>query len=248
MKRNTIVSILATALVALVGATAAVAGGTHGKTLYRFVGQLQSTPSSPSLTVAVQSGNGPALRALLGQSQVQTFSTGERTEFLKWSQGIPAVVSIGDLAKDDYVVINIRADRGATLADLEATAPGIVGDHGPTLNPPNKPLYLFRGTLVSTADGKVTVDVKGGDRRALRLLIGQPAQQTFTTGSETVFLHWQGRVPTVTSATGLKVGDRVIVRIRAAQGTSLADIEATPARRVAEHEPAAQEAAQNAQA
>ena len=90
--------------------------------------------------------------------------------------------------------------------------------------------------------------MKGGDRRALRLLIGQSAQQTFTTGGETVFLHWQGRVPTVTSAAGLKLGDRVIVRIRAAQGSSLADVETTPARRVAEHEPAAQEAAQNAQA
>ena len=120
--------------------------------------------------------------------------------------------------------------RGASLGELEATAPRIVGDHGPVLHLPNKPLYLFRGRLVATADGRVTVDVRGGNHRALRLLIGQSAQQTFTTGAGTVFLHWQGRVPTVTAAANLKLGDRVIVRIRAAGGSTLADVEATPAR------------------
>ena len=247
MKRNGIVVGVAAALVALVAATAAVAAGPNGKVLYRFVGQLQSASSGSSLTVAVQGGNRQALGAMLGQSQVQTFTTGEKTVFLKWSNGVPTVVEIGDLAQGDHVAINIRAPRGATLAELLATAPGIVGDHGTTWNTPSKPLYLFRGTLVSTADDKVTVDVKGGNRHALRLLIGQPARQTFTTGGETVFLHWQGRIPTVTSAANLEVGARVIVRIRADKGSTLAQVEATAARRVAEHEPPAQENAQSAQ-
>ena len=75
--------------------------------------------------------------------------------------------------KDDYVAITIRAAQGAPLADLLTTAPGIVGDHGQKWTKPDKPLYLFRGKLVSTATGKVVVDVTGGNRRALKLLIGQ---------------------------------------------------------------------------
>jgi len=247
MKRNRIIVGAVTALVALVAATAALAGGPNGKVLYRFVGQLQSAPSGSSLSVAVQGGNRQALQAMLGQSQVQAFLTSPQTVFLKWANGVPAVVRIGDLAQGDYVAINIRAPRDATLAQLLATAPGIVGDHGTTWNRPDKPLYLFRGTLVSTAAGTVTVDVKGGNRHALRLLIGQPARQTFATGGETVFLHWQGRIPTVTSAANLEVGARIVVRIRADKGSTLAQVEATAARRVAEHEPPAQENAQSTQ-
>ncbi len=246
MKRNRIVVGVAAALVALVAATAAVAAGPNGKVLYRFVGQLQSAPAGTSLTVSVEGGNRHALRAMLGQAQVQTFATGEKTVFLKWANGVPAVVAIGSLAQGDHVAINIRAPRGASLAELLATAPGIVGDHGQTWNRPTKPLYLFRGTLVSAGNGSVTLDVKGGNRPALRLLIGQSARQTFATGDETVFLHWEGRIPTVTQAANLEVGARVIVRIRADRGSTLAQVEATAAKRVAEHEPAAQQNAQNA--
>ena len=247
MKRNRIVVGMAVGLVALVAAGAALAAGPNGKVLYRFVGQLQAAPSGSSLSVAVQGGNRQALQAMLGQGQVQSFATGEKTVFLKWSKGIPTVVSIGDLAQGDYVAINIRAPRGASLAELLATAPGIVGDRGTTLTKPDKPLYLFRGTLVSTTAGSVTVDVKGGNRHALRLLIGQAARQTFATGGETVFLHWQGRIPTVTSAANLEAGARVIVRVRADKGATLAQVEAAAARRVAEHEPPTQESAQSAQ-
>ena len=91
--------------------------------------------------------------------------------------------AIGDLAADDYVTVNVRADRGASLDDDQGHGrPGIVGDHGQTLTKPNQPLYLFRGTFVSAGGGKVTIDVKGGNRRALRLMIGQAATQTFTIG------------------------------------------------------------------
>ena len=46
-------------------------------------------------------------------------------------------------------------------------------------------------------------------------------------------------MPTVIQASDLKVGERVTVRIRAPRGSSLAQIESTPARHVGEHEPAA---------
>jgi hypothetical protein len=248
MKRSTIVVAFAAILATLVAATAAFAGGPHGKTLFRYVGQLKVTSSS-SVTVTVQNGNRPALRSMLGQSQEQTFATGEKTVFLKWTDGIPAVAGYGDLAPGDYVTVNVRADRNASLDTIKGTPAGIVADRGQTLNKPNKPLYLFRGTLVSTEVGKsVTIDVKGGNRHALRLMIGNGATQTFATGNETVFLHWAHRIPTVIDANGLHEGDRIIIRVRADRGATLAEVEATPAKRVADREPKSQEANQSAQA
>ena len=63
--------------------------------------------------------------------------------------------------------------------------------------------------------------VTGGDRRALRLLIGNSNDQTFAFGDTTIFLLWQGKVPTVIDASKLVVGDKIVVRIRAAKGASL---------------------------
>ena len=78
-------------------------------------------------------------------------------------------------------------------------------------------------------------------------MIGQAAQQTFTTDDGTVFLHWEHRIPTVVDPSTLKPGDRIIVRVRAPKGSTLAQVESTPARRVADREPKGQEANQNAQ-
>ena len=94
----------------------------------------------------------------------------------------------------------------------------------------------------------IAIEVKGGNRHALRLMIGQPAQQTFSTGPETVFLHWAHRIPTVIDAAGLKAGDRIVIRIRADRGATLTEVEATAAKRVADREPKEQEPSQNAQA
>ena len=73
----------------------------------------------------------------------------------------------------------------------------------------------------------MTIDVKGGNRRALHLMIGQSTTQSFTTGDETVFLYWAHRIPTVVDASSLKAGDRIVVRVRAAGGSSLSTVEAT---------------------
>ncbi len=247
MKRSTIVVAFVTVLATLVAATAALAGDSNSKTLFRYVGQLQAKTDS-SVNVTVQNGNRPALHSMLGQSQVQTFTTSEKTVFLKWTNSVPTVVGIGDLAIGDYVAVSVRADREASLDTIKGTPAGTVADRGQTLNRPEKPLYLFRGTFVSTADGRVTIDVKSGNRHALRLMIGQPAPQTFSTGPETVFLHWDNRIPTVIDAAGLKAGDRIVIRIRADRGATLAEVETTAAKRVADREPKAQESNQDAQA
>jgi hypothetical protein len=72
----------------------------------------------------------------------------------------------------------------------------------------------------------------------MKLLIGQSADQTFTVGGETIFLLWQGKVPTVIDASKLVVGDKIVVRIRADKGASLGTVLATPANHIGDREPA----------
>jgi hypothetical protein len=230
---------LAVVAAALVATSAAFAGNGPAKMRYSFHGQLTATPANGGVSITVDGGTRAALRAMLGQPVTQTFAYGANTEFLKWSAGIPTIVQAGDLSAGDYVWVHVRAQRGASLSEIEQQQAGLVGDHGPTLNTPDKPLWLFRGTLTSASSTAITVRVTGGDHRAMRLLLGQSADQTFTVGGETIFLLWQGKVPTVIDASKLVVGDKIVVRIRAAKGSSLAQVEATAANHVGDREPAA---------
>jgi hypothetical protein len=241
MTRKTTFGIaLAALLLALLGAGAALAGGpaNRGGAHYQFRGHLKAATAS-SVAITVEGGNRIALKKMLGASVDQTFAVGASTELLQWSAGVPRVVAVGDLKAGDWVVVNVRAPRGADLAAIEASPAGIVSDRGSEPNPPDKPLYLFRGTIGSSSAGSLAVHVAGGNHRALRLLLGAPADQTFAVGSETIFLLWQGKVPTVISAADLKAGDRVVVRVRAARGATLAQVEATAAAHVGERERAA---------
>ena len=221
------------------GAAFAGSGNGHAKIRYSFLGQLTATPSNGGVSTTVQGGNKPALKAMLGAPVTQTFAYGATTEFLKWSAGIPTVVQASDLAPGDFVWVHVRAPRGSDLAAVEQTPAGLVGDHGTQLFKPGRPLYLFRGTLTSVGASTVTVHVTGGNRHALRLLIGSSNDQTFTFGDSTIFLLWQGKVPSVIDATKLVVGDRIVVRIRAAMGSSLAEVESTAANHIGDREPAA---------
>jgi hypothetical protein len=231
---------LVTALAALTAVGAALADNPPAKAgmQYSFLGQLTATPANGGVSITVEGGNRAALRAMLGQPVTQTFAYGSNTEFLKWSAGIPTVVQAADLATGDFVWVHVRASRDATLSDIEQVQASLVGDHGTQLFKPTQPLYLFRGTLTSVGSSSVTVHVTGGDARAMRLLIGQSADETFTFGGQTIFLLWQGKVPTVIDASKLVVGDRIVVRIRADKGSTLAQVEATAAAHIGDREPA----------
>jgi hypothetical protein len=237
MRTRIFIVAIAAALVSA-GAAFAAAGNGHGKIRYSFLGQLTATPSNGGVSITVQGGNRPALKAMLGAPVTQTFAYGANTEFLKWSAGIPTVVQPGALVAGDFVWVHVRAPRGSDLAALEQTQAGIVGDHGTQLFKPGRPLYLFRGRLTSVGTSTVTVHVTGGNRHALRLLIGASGDQTFTVGDSTIFLLWQGKAPTVIDLSKLVVGDRIVVRIRAAMGSSLAQVESTSANHVGDREPA----------
>ena len=231
---------LAAALAALAGGVAATAGAAGGGIAYSFLGKLSAAPSGGHVSITVEGGNLPALRALLGKPIAQTFSYGDQTEFLQWTNGVPKVVQAGDPRAGDYVRVNVRAPRGSSLDTIEQTNAGLIGDHGIELTRPDQPGYLFRGKVAAVGSSTLSLDVRGGNRRALRLLIGSSGTQTFTVASSTIFLRWQGRVPTVIELADLKVGDPVAIHVRAQAGSTLSQVEATSAAKVAEHEPASQ--------
>jgi hypothetical protein len=241
MKKLLISSLMLVAVACAAIASTALAGNGRGGAaglLYQFRGELVSTSDS-SVTITVEGGNHAALKAMLGQTQNQTFTVGDKTEVLLWSKGVPTVGKTSDLKAGDWIVVNVRAKRGSSLGDVEANAAGIVADHASAPTGKAKPLFLFRGTVDGPqSGGHVALHVKGGNRNALRLLIGQSADQTFTYDANTVFLLWQGKVPTVIDASQLKAGDRITVRVRAPKRSTLSQVEATPAKHVGDHEPA----------
>src|SRR5437763_2470490 len=103
--RSKLLIVLAAALCA-VGAASASNG--HG-IRYSFLGTLTATPSNGGVSINVEGGNRPALRAMLGAPVTQTFAYDGTTEFLKWSNGIPTVVQADALAAGDFVWVHVRA-------------------------------------------------------------------------------------------------------------------------------------------
>ncbi len=227
------------ALVALVSAVVAATatGGDKGR-IYQFRGAVLAT-SPTSVQITVEGGNHAALKALIGQSQDQTFTTDAKTEFLGWSAGVPHVISVGDLKTGDDVQISIRSKADSSLSEIEANAAALVGDHGDTSGgAAGSPLYLYVGTVAGgQAGGHIALHVTGGNWRGLRSMLGQSLDETFSYGDGTIFLLWQGKVPTVIDPSQLKAGDRITIRVRAPRDATLAQVEAVAAAHVGDHEP-----------
>ena len=179
--KKTLRVVLAALSLALLASAAAQGGGVRAH--YIFRGHLLATPpaNATSISLTVEGGNRIALKAMLGASVDQNFAVGTGTEFLRWSHGVPTVVHANDLRAGDWAVVNVRAPYGSSLAQVESRPAGIVADRGAKPNPPTYPLFLFRGRVAAPAGtSTLSVDVRGGNRRALRLLLGNTRQQSFT--------------------------------------------------------------------
>jgi hypothetical protein len=239
MRKHLVYLGLVAVAVLTVGASSTLAARGSGTINFSFNGRLLADAgSSSSLFVDVKGGNKPALRKLLGQGHTQQFAVDSNTQYIRWTHGVPQVVDESNLAADDRVTINVRAPRSDSLAQIEATPSWRVADRGPFGRNPRRPLWLFIGTLEApAATGHFTLSMTDGNHRALKALLGQGLDQAFTYDAHTIFVLWQGGVPHVISPSQLVVGDRISVRIRAPQRYSLAQVEATPANHVGDHEP-----------
>ena len=88
--------------------------------------------------------------------------------------------------------------------------------------------------------------MQGGNKAALRAMLGQPVTQTFAYGTTTEFLKWSKGIPTIVQAGDLAAGDYVTVNVRAPRNSDLAAIEQQPAGIVGDHGTHAQHARQAA--
>ena len=237
--RLTLILAIATVVcAALVSGAAADHGNGNGQ-LYTFSGELLAAPgpNAGSISLQVETGNSPALRAMIGASQNQVFTVGSGTEVLLWSHGVPHVGSTADLQQGDYVTVNVHAPRGSSLQAIEQQPAGSVSDHAAPRG--GLPLWMFAGSVAGPqSGGTIALHVQSGNWKALQAMLGQPLDQSFAYDDGTIFLLWQGKVPTVIDASQLKAGDRITVRIRAPRADSLAQVEAIPAAHVGDHEPA----------
>jgi hypothetical protein len=221
------------------GASSTFAAQRSGQITYVFNGRLiADADSSSSLYVDVHGGTKPAIKKLVGQPSSQHFAVGSGTQYLRWSHGVPTVVAESNLVAGDVVSVKVRDDRGASLAQIESTPASRVADNGPSPGHPVRPLWLFVGTLnAPAANGKLSLHVQSGNWLALKKMLGQPVDESFSYGRRTIFVLWQNGVPTVISPSQLRVGDRVSVRIRAPRADSLQQAEQVPAGHIGDHEP-----------
>jgi hypothetical protein len=99
--------------------------------------------------------------------------------------------------------------------------------------------YVFNGRLLADAGNSPTVylDVNGGNKIALKKLVGLSDNQNFAVGAGTQYLRWSHGVPTVVAESNLVAGDAVSVHVRAPRSASFAEIAATAAARVADRGP-----------
>lgn len=99
--------------------------------------------------------------------------------------------------------------------------------------------YVFNGRLLVDAGNSPTVylDVNGGNKIALKKLVGLSDNQNFAVGADTQYLRWSHGVPTVVAESNLVAGDAVSVHVRAPRSASFAEIAATAAARVADRGP-----------
>jgi hypothetical protein len=101
-------------------------------------------------------------------------------------------------------------------------------------------LYIFKGTVAASPVPGATslqVSVTGGNRPALRALIGNTAAPlAFAVNGRTSYIAWsastRGNAPASTDPTTLKVGDPVHLRILARHGAPLTRLLVRPTRMV----------------
>jgi hypothetical protein len=223
--------------VAAGGSALADRGHARGQ-LYTFSGEVLASPgaNAGSISIQVETGNHAALQALIGASQNQVFAIDSRTQIAIWSHGVPHVGSTADLQQGAFVTVRIRAPHGSSLQTIDGTPAQTVAEHAAPAG--GRALWLFVGTVGGAqSGGHIALHVTSGNWKALQAMLGQSLDQSFAYDGGTIFLLRQGRVPTVIDPSQLKAGDRITVRVRAPRASTLAQVEATPAAHVGDHEP-----------
>ena len=187
-----------------------------------FLGQLTATPSNGGVSITVQGGNKAALRAMLG-------AAGHADVRVRHEHRVPEVV-----ARHPDRRAGRRPRRRRLRLGARPRAARRDARRRSSSRPPASSATTARSSTSPTS--RCTSSAARSRRSARARRHGprhrrrppraaaadrQSSDQTFTFGDETIFLLWQGKVPTVIDASKLVVGDRIVVRIRADKGSSL---------------------------
>jgi len=241
MKLRLTLALTAAALACVAVGGAASAQSTrhpHPGQRYVFNGEVLTAPgaNAGSLSVQVDGGNHAALKALIGGAQNENLTLDANTRVLIYSRGVPHVGNTSEIQQGDFVTVVVRAPHNSSLQQLVGMPAVSVSDHAAPHGA--RPLWLFIGSVAGPqVGGHIALHVESGNWKALNAMLGQPVDQSFSYDDGTIFLLWQGRVPTVIGPSQLQAGDRITVRIRAPRDSTLPQVEATPANHVGDHEP-----------
>lgn len=201
-----------------------------------------STGTTGSVTLHVTGATRNGLAGLYRHGRTQTFSVGPATSYVTWNAGDPEQGTFGAITVGDSLKLTVRVPRSDGLPKIETTAATAVTDVTvKATHPAGTVDFLYKGTVegtppaTSTSPATLGVTVTGGNFRGLRSLLGQLNTDAFTFDASTIFANWTTRIPTNIASTDLATGDCVWVRAWAAPKSSLAQIIATPAFRIARH-------------
>jgi hypothetical protein len=229
-------------LLAALTASAVMAGvpATAAAQRYDFKGNVAAVTAT-SVIVQVANGNRPALRAMIGAAQPLTFIVDQRTRYTVWKGNRPYRTSLNAIGIGDSVWVHTNGRKRAKLADLLSRPVRTVRDVS-AKDLGRGRLYLFRGvcTAKDTAANRLTINVHGGNWRALHAMLGSPIAQTFAYSDSTSFVSWHTGRPRVVGEEQVPCGPdgtRVAIRVRAPKLTPLATLVTTPAALVNVREP-----------
>lgn len=190
------------------------------------------------IAMNVEGGNRIALKSLIGQPAAETFTVGPATQYIGWVAGVPGVYNISLVQPGNKVVVKVKAPRNSALSTiLAAPAYRVVRVIQPL--PRTGRAYAFIGNCKSVSANTVTMDVTGGNWRALYKMLGQPITQTFAYDpNATPFVSWSRGYPTAFPAAQAaqycaQTGGNMKVTVYSPKGSTLQQITATSAARVA---------------
>ena len=112
MRKQILLGALLAVTILTVGASASFAARSNGTALFIFNGRMLADAGSGStISVDVKGGNHAALKKLVGQSDDANFAVDAHTQYLRWTHGVPTVVTESNLLAGDRVSVRIVADR-----------------------------------------------------------------------------------------------------------------------------------------
>jgi hypothetical protein len=225
-------------------AAAPAAKNPHG-TKYIFRGVVVSTPApgATTLTVQVRSGNKAGVTLLGANPTTQTFSITGNSALYSWNAAgtSAAPAAITGFMAGDPVAVTVWGGSRWNLQQVTATPATRVDDVLNSSKPAGR-LFIFVAKVVNNdpATGGLTVNIVGGNWRALHAFAGQPVTQTFHySTTSTVFLNFNGQGKAHLINPVFSINQTVVIRVFSAnydsETSSLLNL---PAWRINAHEPA----------